>query len=479
MSARKLANWFAAGLLIAVTTGVAQAQQEFAAPYIPGDAQLFAPVDFDMDGFPIKHDRCEYYFSMDKLSWAATGERLRMGTPLVDFGSLNPYRTFNTGGDLVLLPDDTIIYVPGEVFTVGPPGLLGTIDSGPPRAKFGWGERYELGYTNGENGWELGVLWGPDVRSGATYGMNTNPNVLNPLNPGADLYGSVLINFADPLNLMMGFLDVWSVPGQGGPFTPDGFVDDIDDDGQHGPDFDIETPAYIPETRFIGSGSDFEDVVRLPTSWEFVDVRNSTETQGFELMRTHKLNNDHFMKKHQNQSLEISYGARYLRLRDEFRVTATGGVLGASFWDTQIFNNLVGPQIGLKYTLQLHRVNFDWSGRFMFAYNIQDFEQEASLGQDLIPGQYNRPLYFGPTYSVHGKQENFFSPTAEMRVQASYQITTAFALRLGYTAVFVDNISRSANQVRYELPRMGFNEGTAGKQEIFINGVNFGAEVVY
>lgn len=477
MSARKLATWFAGCLLIAAAPIAAEAQQEFGAPYIPGDAQLFAPVDFDMDGYPIKHDRCEYYFNFDKLSWAATGERIKMGTPFADTGSLNPYRTFNSGGDLILLPDDTIIFVPGEVFTIGPPGLLGTLDSPVPDAKFGWGERYELGFSNGENGWEIGVLDGPDVRSGRTYGMDTNPGEI--FDPAASLYGSVIINFADPLNLMFGFLDVWSVPGQGGPFTPDGYVDDIDDDGQHGPDFDVETPAYIPETRFIGSGSDVEDVVRLPTSWEFVDVRNSTETQGVEIMRTHRLNNDHFMKKHQNQSLEFSYGARYLRLRDEFRVTASGGVLGASFWDTEIFNNLVGPQIGLKYKVQLHRVNFDWSGRCMFAYNIQNFEQDAALGQDLIPGQYNRPLYFPPTYSVHGKQENFFSPTAEMRVQASYQLSTAIALRLGYTAVFVDNISRAAAQVRYELPRMGFKEGTAGKQEIFINGVNFGFDVTY
>ncbi len=97
----------------------------------------------------------------------------------------------------------------------------------------------------------------------------------------------------------------------------------------------------------------------------------------------------------------------------------------------------------------------------------------------MIPGQLNRPLFFPPTYAVHGQQENFFSPVAEMRVQASYQLTSAIALRLGYTAIFVDNISRAAAQVKYELPQMGFRDGQAGKQEILINGVNFGAEAVY
>jgi hypothetical protein len=81
--------------------------------------------------------------------------------------------------------------------------------------------------------------------------------------------------------------------------------------------------------------------------------------------------------------------------------------------------------------------------------------------------------------SDHGKQEEFFSPTVELRAQAAYQVTQAFALKLGYTAVFIDNISRSASNVRYELPRIGFRNDQAGDQEIFINGVNIGAELVY
>jgi hypothetical protein len=84
----------------------------------------------------------------------------------------------------------------------------------------------------------------------------------------------------------------------------------------------------------------------------------------------------------------------------------------------------------------------------------------------------------GPTVSSHGQQDNDFSPTAEMRVNGSYQISRAIALNLGYTATFVDNIRRAAQQVKYELPNMGFREG-AGTQEIFINGVNFGFDVVY
>jgi hypothetical protein len=471
MSARKLTAWVAGCLLWAATPTGVLAQQEFAAPDIDGDAEIFAPVDFSFEGLPIRDD-AGWSFHFDKLSWAMTGERVKMGTEDPSFASLNPWRLFNTGGQLVF-PDpddpDVVIFVPGTLFFLQAPGFVGTIDSPPPRASFAWGERYEFGFFDGETGWEIGVLDGPASQSGDLFGINT----VDPL------YGSVLIKFDDPQNLMLGFLDVWDVPNNGGPFTPNGIVDDIDDDGQHGPIFDLDDPAWIPETRIIGSGADFEDIVELPTSWQFVDVRNSTETQGVEIMRRHRLNNNHYMAKHQNNYVELSYGARYLRLQDDFFVNAFGGVLGNSFWNTTIFNHMVGPQIGLKLLHQRHRVMLDWNGRVLLGYNIQDFEQTASLGQSLVPGQYNRPLWFPATYSVHGKQENEFSPVAEMRVQASYQLTSAVALRLGYNLIFVDNISRSSAQVRYELPRMGFREEQVGRQEILINGVNFGFEAVY
>jgi hypothetical protein len=118
-------------------------------------------------------------------------------------------------------------------------------------------------------------------------------------------------------------------------------------------------------------------------------------------------------------------------------------------------------------------------GRFLFGTNIQNFNKYVSLGQDLIPGQLNRGLYFVSTVADHGKQEIFFSPTAELRAGATYKITQSIAAKLGYTAIFVDNISRSANQVRYELPRMGFRDDQAGEQHIFTNGVDFGFELVY
>ena len=47
-------------------------------------------------------------------------------------------------------------------------------------------------------------------------------------------------------------------------------------------------------------------------------------------MWTHDLTNQHYMAKHQNNRLTAAWGARFLRLYDEFRVDAEGSILGTT-----------------------------------------------------------------------------------------------------------------------------------------------------
>lgn len=434
--------------------------------------QWFAPVDFDFDCEPIQRT-CGWGFTYDRLAWGIMGERNRIGTGGTDNGSLGPWREFLTGR---FIADGTAVPV-----NIAPPVLLGGLDSAPPSDVFDWGHRYNFSYYNGDEAWNINVLDGPTFADQQLYGSQTQ----------ATLYGTVMIVFDDPLDLMRGFIDV--VGPIGGPFQPDGLADDIDGDGQFGPDgYDLDDPGREPDSFLIGDlRGDFDDIVNLPVSFQFLTVRSATQTRGIELMRTHRLSNNHKMDKHQNNNVELGAGVRYFRLRDDYDVNgfafnpATpnalandwGGTLGDSFWNTRITNNLVGPQISARWTHQRKRWNFDLAGRFLFAYNVQNFEQNTMLGQGLVPGQYNKPIYFATTVADHGKQENDFSPTTELRADLNYQLTRSVALRIGYTALFIDNVSRAASQVRYELPRMGFRDDQAGKQEVFMNGANFGFDV--
>jgi hypothetical protein len=99
------------------------------------------------------------------------------------------------------------------------------------------------------------------------------------------------------------------------------------------------------------------------------------------------------------------------------------------------------------------------------------------MGEELIPGALNRPLYARPTAFSNGLREQEFSPVGELRVQASYHIWKGAALKFGYTGAYLGNIRRAAPSVRYRLPDMGYID--TGGEEFLINGFDLGAEFIY
>jgi hypothetical protein len=206
-------------------------------------------------------------------------------------------------------------------------------------------------------------------------------------------------------------------------------------------------------------------------------IHNRTETDGVELMWTHHLTNQHYMAKHQNNRVSISGGARFLRLYDQFRVDAEGSILHDAFWDTSFTNQVVGPQVGLQWVNQRQRWRLSMDTRFMFGYNIADWDQIGLIGFGLVPGALNQPLYGRPTAFSHGEVEHEFSPVAELRVQASYHIFEKAALKFGYTGSYVGNIRRAAPSVYYSLPDMGYVD--TGGEDFLINGFDLGVEFVY
>ena len=113
----------------------------------------------------------------------------------------------------------------------------------------------------------------------------------------------------------------------------------------------------------------------------------------------------------------------------------------------------------------------------MLGYNISNWKQNGGIGLNLVRGHYNQPLYLNPTTFEHGQSRGDLSPLAELRLDASYQISKAVAFRVGYTGFFVANIRRAHSGVKYHLPMMGFSEGN--RETVFVNGANFGFEVNY
>jgi hypothetical protein len=251
--------------------------------------------------------------------------------------------------------------------------------------------------------------------------------------------------------------------------------DDINGNGVMGAEpIIIIGPDGIARLGFL---HDFNDLHEFNVYFDSVNVHNRTTTTGVEVMSTHELTNQHYMAKHQNNHVTFSWGARFLRLNDEFDVTANGSIIGNSFWDTKFTNNIVGPQVGVQWVNERQRWRITTDARFMAGYNIANWQQNGIMGESSIPGAFNRLLYMRPTTLNKGLQEQEFAPVGELRVGASYHIWSGFAFNIGYTGSVIGGIKRAATSVKYALPEMGYVDN--GTQQMLINGLDFGVEFVH
>jgi Putative beta barrel porin-7 (BBP7) len=322
-------------------------------------------------------------------------------------------------------------------------------------------------------------------------------------------FGSVHVNFSTPPGYLLGFQDYLNyvagaaIGTQGGPilyvgnygrvqepnvpggnnntvptFTFFRLTDDINENGIPGAigiAITVNTPNG-PITEFT-TLTDFGDLHEFNIAFERLEVHSRTNTEGVEGLWTHELSNRHYMAKHQNNQLELSAGGRFFRLYDEFRWDGFGGILGKAYSDTVFKNQIVGPEVALKWTNQRQRWQLSADTRFTFGYNIEDWSQSNGIGEELIPGATNRLLYAQPTFTHHTLTMDDFSPLGELRLEAAYYLTQSFSLKLGYNGMAIANVKRAATSVQYALPDMGYRD--SGTQTLLVNGATFGIEFVH
>jgi hypothetical protein len=496
-----------ATLFLTAFAASARAQENF--PLGPSNAehdfQFFEPLELDLDNMPAAHPS-GYSFEYNKLFWSYSGERVTVGSPNVEAFAE------------VIYPDNAGV---DQGDPPPPHQIFNTLEDVPPKAGFAFGNRYELGYRDKDNGWMLGILDGPELNQTEIYGFARDaatggglPPFIDPdytgpddIGPGggpvvdfrAFGFGSVPILFETPVGYLFGFRDYLNflsdafIGTQGGPLLYIGnyggqnevdiddtipffrIADDLDEDGIAGAELVLVIgPDGIARIATI---RDFDDLHQFNIFFDSVAIRNTTETDGVELMWSHALTHQHYQAKNHNNEVTVSWGARYFKLYDEFRVDAFGSILHDAFWDTSFINQIVGPQVAVKWTNQRQRWRLQADGRFMFGYNVADWDQIGLTGFGMVPGALNQPLHARPTAFSHGLQEQEFSPVAELRVHAAYSITSGLSLKAGYTGAFVGNIRRAAPSVHYSLPDMGYLD--AGTQNLLINGFDLGVEFVH
>jgi hypothetical protein len=89
----------------------------------------------------------------------------------------------------------------------------------------------------------------------------------------------------------------------------------------------------------------------------------------------------------------------------------------------------------------------------------------SSIGEDLIPGQYNRPLYLGPpNYSTDEQEKDLASLISVTRAQLSRRLTEWLTLHLGCSGYYIGNVRYAVDSIRWELPNMGVADNGTEEQ---------------
>ena len=165
--------------------------------------------------------------------------------------------------------------------------LTNSGDTGFILANGAWGNRWEFGYIDTDNyGWLTSIL---DHISQGQYHRFFGAQVL----------------FDDPGNLLAGLIPVVD------PLT-----------GQAS----IQVKDEIPN---------FTNMV----------AKNLAIVNGVEVTRFYRA-----PRLHNGGFFELLYGVRWFQLDDAFSVYAAGNLLDVTFWGTRAQNNLVGPQIGGRWS---------------------------------------------------------------------------------------------------------------------------------
>ena len=435
-----------------------------------------------------------FFTSYERAVWAEHTERTTVGSPT----AIRRHMELLGQG----APDPIGIDRYQGLNPVGLPEVQGGLGQVFPDFEFDSGNRFIFGHRGGKSGWEVSVLTPLELTRDQVYGYGFTGQTGTtggaavtaagtPILDGDGLefldgndegflpdsqtqlgnpFGSVMILFDYEPGLMSGFIDLAEAPGTSaianddtngdGFLDGDGIADDINLNGVSGAD----TVDAATGIRLI----DFGDLVELPTSFHLVNVRSILKSSSIQLMRSKTLQ----APRNGRTGVEMLYGVRYMNFDDHFYVGGEGGVLGRSFWNTEINNRLMGPQVGCRWTRSHGRWGLSADARALMAVNVQNWEQDASIGEDLVPSSNNHPLYFSPTVSHHGKRKYEFAPMGELKINSNYQLAKGVSLNLGYNGVFAYGVRRAATHVHYRLPNMGFVDGK--RETILISGLNMG-----
>lgn len=339
-----------------------------------------------------------------------------------------------------------------KTIEIGDPGSTGVIDLG----RFGqffnfnsldtsfmeteWvqGNRYEGGYMYNNRGWLFSIAHARQYHQ-TLVAENVN------------------VSFIDPLGIASAYLDT----------NNDGIQEDINGNGIFGNTNPFNFDSSVPPDGILDIyvGPDAGDLVPLPVVFGNALINNQTRFTTMELMHLYRWD-----PLHSGATVEWMMGLRFMNLTDEFSFNGTNGttIFDSLNLFNRINNYMLGPQVGIRANHQTGAWKIGVEARGLAAAN---FQQVRMTGRMVGITQDVRSTTFDAATT-----DTEWAPAGELRLDVSYQISKAVALRMGYTSIAMGGISRASRRVAYTLPNLTILD--QNKSEAFyINGFNFGVEI--
>jgi hypothetical protein len=232
----------------------------------------------------------------------------------------------------------------------------------------------------------------------------------------------------------------------------------------------------IPDSLPNGDVPDLGDLVPLPSDFHFVTVRNETDIWGLELMGMRRLEHISY-----GGHWELMAGVRYVSFSEDYWFEGFGGALGDTNIHNWADNNIIGPQFGARWFTTCCRWTFSSEARFAPSVNFQAVRMRTSVGSHnaAVNQSFRGPITTGLPFQNAGNDsfhEYEFSPVGELRLNLHYQLTRAIAVRAGWTATYIDGLSRPSNMVRYIIPNPTIIKSN-NYDDVFMQGINVGLEI--
>ncbi len=172
----------------------------------------------------------------------------------------------------------------------------------------------------------------------------------------------------------------------------------------------------------------------------------------------------------------LIYGLRAIERQDGQYFLATGGILDRSQWQTEVENHIIGPQLGVVMLGSAGPLSIRIQATAMAGFNYGDVRQSGAIGHERISGALNRPLYARPVAFNHITNHDEFSPSGELRGEATYRLSQSASLVFTWSGTAIRNALLSENRTRWQLPDMGLID--PGDQHIFVHNLFCGINVV-